>query len=608
MAILASLNGRKRIVVAVLALIVMLFGVRSVMKGPTDDKMMLAGDQPIYEVQQGPLLITVSVAGTIKAQDQEIIKCEVEGQTTILSIIPEGERVEKGDLLIELDASSLEDSRVDQEISVQNAEASFIGAREQLAVVKNQAESDVDIAKLTLQFAEEDLKNFEDGDFPMQLTEAEAQITLAKGTHARAKDWVEGSERLAQKDFITKAELDADRQDAVKAELDLELAEDERKLLMEFTYKRTLAQLESDVHQARMALERTERKASADVVQAEADLKAKESEYLRQKDKLEKLEEQIAKTKIYAPAAGLVVYATSAQGSWRGNAEPLDEGQAVRERQELIHLPTGSSFVAEVDVHEASLTKIRPGLRTTLRVDALPESMFRGRVTTVAPLPDAQSMWLNPDLKVYSTQIDIEGPVDGLRTGMTCLADILVEEYTDAVYVPVQAVVRVAGRPTVYLASGKTPEPREVELGLDNNRMVHILSGLSPGERVMLTPPLAVEQGEERANGNGFAPAEPGQDGHPSATPPGDGESSQGSRGDRGEGGPQIDSRGGERDGAPRGEGPRPEGRGGDMSPEERERRRGERTRNASPEDRQRMMQGGGGRRLESSGPGQGAS
>ena len=32
---------------------------------------------------------------------------------------------------------------------------------------------------------------------------------------------------------------------------------------------------------------------------------------------------------------------------------------------------------------------------------------------------------------------------------------------------------------------------RHIETGLDNNRFVHVLSGLEPGEEVMLTPPLA---------------------------------------------------------------------------------------------------------------------
>jgi len=60
--------------------------------------------------------------------------------------------------LVELDASGLMDQKIDQQIKVQNAEAAFISARENLAVVENQAQSDMDKAELSYSFAKEDLK------------------------------------------------------------------------------------------------------------------------------------------------------------------------------------------------------------------------------------------------------------------------------------------------------------------------------------------------------------------------------------------------------------------------------------------------------------------
>jgi hypothetical protein len=73
---------------------------------------------------------------------------------------------------------------------------------------------------------------------------------------------------------------------------------------------------------------------------------------------------------------------------------------------------------------------------------------------------------------------------------MSCKAEVVVEQYQDAVYIPVQAVIRVGGEPTVYVLKEKAFEPRTVEIGLDNNRMVRIVGGLNEGEVVLLTPPL----------------------------------------------------------------------------------------------------------------------
>jgi HlyD family secretion protein len=465
--------------------------------------VLTTSDMSSFAVKRGPLRISVTESGTIQAREQIILKCEVEGKTTILTLVEEGTRVKKGDLLVELDASALIDARVDHEIRVQNTEAAFVGARENLAVAENQAKSDIDKAKLAFDFAKQDLKKYVEGEYLNQRKEMESQITLAKEELQTAEEKLKWSQKLKEKEYISQTELQIDELSAHKSKLDLELAENNLRLLEDFTHPRNLAKLESDVNQAEMALERTNRKAKADVVQAEAELKAKESEFERQKDKLKKNEEQIAKTKIYAPADGLVIYATSAKSrGFRGNEEPLTEGREVREQEELIYLPTATAVKAVVKVHETSLQKVKPGLPVVVTVDALPGKTFTGRVEKIAPLPDAQMVWMNPDLKIYNTEVYLEGEGDYLRTGMSCKAEIIIEDYKDVTYVPVQAVLRVGGEPTVYVLKSGEFEPRKVEIGLDNNRMIRIIGGLQVGEVVLLTPPLApstVEQGAERA-------------------------------------------------------------------------------------------------------------
>ena len=478
------------LLVAVIAVILIVIGGSTMLTLSKDNEADM-GSLATFTVRRGPLRISVTESGTIKAREQVILKNEVEGRTSILTIVPEGTRVKKGDLLVELDASQLLDNRVDQEISVQNTEAAFIGAEENLAVIENQAQSDIDKAVLAFDFARQDLKQYLEGEYPKQTKESQARITLAQEEVTRAIEKLRWSQKLFDEKYISQTELQADELAKTRKILDLELAKGDLDLLEDFTYQRTVKQLESDVKQAEMALERTKRKARADVKQAGANLKARESEYNRQKDKLEKIEEQVVKTKIYAPAEGLAIYATSARrGGWRSSTEPLDEGQDVRERQELIYLPTGTSVKAEVDIHESSLKKVKVELPTIITVDALPGKSFFGRVASIAPLPDAQSMWMNPDLKIYNTEVYLDGNDGNLRTGMSCKAEIIIEQYEDAVYVPIQAVLRVAGETTVYVLKGGERQSRKVEIGLDNNRMVRIISGLEAGEVVMLTPPL----------------------------------------------------------------------------------------------------------------------
>jgi HlyD family secretion protein len=501
------LRRRRNLVIVacvVLALVLLVGLVRS--PGATSASGEL---DPTFVVQKGPLTIGIAEAGTIQAVEREIIISEVEGRTTIIYLIEEGSRVEEGDLLVELDGSVLQDDLVDEQIRTQNAEAAYIGARETLAVIKNQADSNVSLADLEYRFAVEDLNQYREGQYKQELMEADSKITLAEEELELAKRKLEWSEKLFKENYLSQSDRDADQLAFNRAKLDVELAKAAKQLLEEFTYKRQIAQLESDVEQKKQALERVTIKAAADVVEAEADLKAKEAEWNQQQAKETKIRDQLGKTRITAPRAGLVVYATSARGGWRGNEEPLDEGQEVRERQELIHLPTADEMMAVIQVHESNLDMLRLGLPVIVSVDALQGRTFVGKVTKIAPLPDPTSMWMNPDLKVYRTEIRIEGRQPDLRTGMSCMAEIIVDRYDEATYVPVQAVLQVDRSPTVYVKDGRRFVPRKVDIGLDNDRMVRVLAGLTPGETVLLTPPLQEgATGEDETAGSDVMPAD----------------------------------------------------------------------------------------------------
>ena len=466
-------------------------------------------DAGTFVTRRGPLVISVTESGTIKNREQIIVKSEVQGRNTILWLIEEGVSVNKGDRLVDLDSSKLEEQKVQQQIVVLNAEAGYIRARENLAVTESQGKSDVAKAELVSKFAKLDLEKYLKGEYPQELRQAQAQITIADEELQRATDKLKWSRDLAGEGYITRTELEADKLAAKRSKLDLELAEGQLGLLKEYTHKRKVEELESDISQAKMALDRVKRKAGADEVQAEAEFKAKDSEFTRQKSKLDMTGRQITKCKIAAPVAGMVVYATTGKGNRRGNVEPLDEGQDVRERQELIYLPTTTSMIAEVKVHESSLRKVREQMPARIQVDALPGKSFSGRVAKIGLLPDAISRFMNPDLKVYSTQVYVDGDGRGLRAGMTCRVEIIVEQYDSATYVPVQSVVRLAGRHVVYVPGPDGPEPRPVEIGLDNNRVVHILNGLSEGQEVLLAPPLSPADRQAPAQADKVGPRVP---------------------------------------------------------------------------------------------------
>ena len=96
---------------------------------------------------------------------------------------------------------------------------------------------------------------------------------------------------------------------------------------------------------------------------------------------------------------------------------------------------------------------------------------------------------MNPDLKVYLTDVSIDGTHDSLKTGMTGKVEVLIDELKDVLYVPIQSVVTVDEKELCYVKAGGRTEKREVETGLFNDDFVEIKSGLTEGENVLLNPP-----------------------------------------------------------------------------------------------------------------------
>ena len=450
-----------------------------------DGKAAEASDELYATVVEGPLVISVEEFGEIRPSQEIVLKNEVQGRVSIITLVPEGTMVKEGDVLVQLDVSSKIDEKDSQEITLQNAKSALEVAREELEIQKNQAASDVELAEEAFLFAKEDLEKYEKGEYPSTLIDKKGQIALKEQQVKQAKDKYEWSKRLFEEKFISETELEGDELSWKSSQLTLESAQRDLEVLETYTHRRDLAKFRSDVKQKEMALLRTRKRAASSIAKAESDLRAKESEFRKQMQKLDKLTNQIDKATIRAPRDGQVVYAQGGR-----NREPLQEGQEVWERQELIRLPTADTFAAKINLHEGNLKSIATGMPVRVRCDALPDKVFTGTVSKIAPMPDNERRWMNEDLKEYPTDVLIDGGAGELKNGMGCKVEIVVEQYEKAVYVPVQCVVRVAGESCVWVRGRNGDERRAVKTGLSNNRFVRILEGLAAGEEVSLAPPL----------------------------------------------------------------------------------------------------------------------
>ena len=442
--------------------------------------------------RRGPLRISIVERGNLSAANSIDLASEVQGRTAVLYLIEEGAIVEPGELLVELDTSSLEEKRVSQKITVQNYEASHVAAKQKLAIQKSQNQSDMDAAQRKIDFARIDREKYVKGDWPQELRKSDDDILLAEATFAQAENTFNWSKQLEEQGFMTRTELDKDELEKKKSELAVALVKRQRELLIEYDNPKQLKTLEANVVEAQNEFERIELRAEARLVDYEADTRTTEARWKLEQERLQKILDQLGKARIVAPVAGMVVYYVEPGGRW-GNREAMQEGREVRERQNIITMPQTEGMVAEVSLQEAVLEQVTEGQACVVKVDALPDRQFPGVVKFKAALPDQNSWFANPNQRLYRTEIELTASAPEMRPGMSCNVEILVEDLQDAVYVPLQSVFPDGLVSVVFVDGRGGLEKRTVELGPNNTNFVQIRAGLEEGEIVHLSRPPGFE-------------------------------------------------------------------------------------------------------------------
>lgn len=448
-----------------------------------------AGEATAYhEIKRGDFTVSVVEGGTLSAVSEVIIRSEVEGTARIISIVPEGSYVKKGDLLVELDSASAQDQVNLQEINYEKAKFSVEQAMAQLEIQKSATNSEYLAAELKLKLAKIDLEKYERGLQLVNLVEASNKLVQAQAQLMVNTDTYRNSTNLAAKGYETKQKVDSDRLAVLNSANAVIVASNSMWMLQQFDDVKQLETYRAAVLQAEQELDRVVSQNTRKMAQYAADLITQSNTLALSEQKLERDKKNLAATIIKAPQDGLVVYQVS--DSHFSSESLIEGGAVVRNRQELIKLPDLSRMKVVIKVHESHVGMIRSGLPAFIMLDSMPDERFRGVVEKVAPLPDTQSRWGNPNLKVYNTEIHLIDTVPNVKPGVSAKAEIIVTNIADAISVPIQAIATYKGKPAAYVLKGSQAEPHPVEVGMFNTKFIEITKGLNPGDRVLLSPPF----------------------------------------------------------------------------------------------------------------------
>jgi macrolide-specific efflux system membrane fusion protein len=118
---------------------------------------------------------------------------------------------------------------------------------------------------------------------------------------------------------------------------------------------------------------------------------------------------------------------------------------------------------------------------------------------------------------VFNVDIGIDSPDPSARPGMSAEAEITVERVDNAIIIPISALEGRMGRYSVQVRNEEGGiEPRNVEVGMRTGTAVEVISGLAPGDVVVVADGRATSSGNSsRRNSQTGMPgfSMPGMDG-----------------------------------------------------------------------------------------------
>lgn len=147
----------------------------------------------------------------------------------------------------------------------------------------------------------------------------------------------------------------------------------------------------------------------------------------------------------------------------------------------LLKLADLRRMVAQAKINEVSIHRVRTGQPVMIRFDAIPGAHFDGVVTAIAPQGEKEE-----SIVTYEVTIEIDNTDLSLRPMMTANVDILTEDLTDVIAVPLEILQSEQGDDVVYVQEGSDQVRRKVRVAFRTSTQAVITQGLEEGDRLVV--------------------------------------------------------------------------------------------------------------------------
>jgi HlyD family secretion protein len=471
----------------------------------------------VVTIKRDTILTTVNATGRIQPETEVQVNFETGG--VVARVLTErGQHVAAGALLAELESADLDLAIKTAQVDLARAQAELkklyqpAAAQDLLSAqaVLDSARSNLDhvlagptkeeiaSGRAAVQSAQANLDKVLAGPSQDDITAAAAEVRRAQLTLKQAQwDYDQVSYRgdigaMPQASQLEQATIDfeaarAKYNEAIKGptQADIsaarsQLAEAQSNLakLLASPTAADKAAAQSQVAQAEASLAKLRQGPDeADVAVAQAAIDAAQL-------KLQQAQLNRAKASLVAPIAGTVTQVNIKPGE----QPPTGEASVV--------LADMSAYHIDVEIDEIDIGRLALGQKATIAIDAIPDTTFTGHVSAISPGPIQGA---SSGIVAYEVTVALDSDDSRLLPGLTTDATVETQRLEDVLVIPNRAVSidRTSGDAVPYVQKvNKQGDPvrTTVELGLRNETVSQVLSGLDEGDQIVISGQSRLQQ------------------------------------------------------------------------------------------------------------------
>ena len=488
----------KKVIIAAAVVLVLVVAIGWVVLGRGKNGADPTQDQKIEVVERGDFQMRISATGNLEPLIDVEIKSNVEGEIVRLHV-KNGDRVEKDQILLELDPELYEEGKKQAEADVAAAQAQVRQAElnielknERLDSQLTQADADLKIAEANFETtkattitqisqAETDVlttknslaqdrialdqANIALAQAKITLSENEASLRSAKVSLDNAKSELDRNTELFDKGLVSKKALEDAQAQHANAEVQHENAttrvESQKQAIN--SQKRTIQTRETAVVTREAILAQEERnlqnlKNMRQEAEEEAQLRVENS-----RTRLQELVETFDNEKLLTQQSRVSAEANKLrrESSLKNEAERLDwttirapmaglvtlleleEGEIVTSGRSafsqsppIMTIVDPSKMVVKTFINEVDMERLRLNQRAEIKVDAYQTNTYDGTVYEISPSGAEQDNIIS-----FEVMVEVNGSPEELRPGMSADVDIITYEEKDVLMLPIDALI-----------------------------------------------------------------------------------------------------------------------------------------------------------------------